>query len=126
MSVLNLHASEYGFFRIAIKAFPELTSGLGSAFYSQTDIQHLVEYARLRGIRVVPQIGKRNRKTLPYACNGSGAELTQNWAQTCQVTRQGCCRSKPAGSSLFAGRHHRQARPLFSFSTTRRERRSLS
>ena len=59
MSVLNLHASEYGFFRIAIKAFPELTSGLGSAFYSQTDIQQLVEYAHLRGIRVVPQIGKR-------------------------------------------------------------------
>ena len=126
MSVLNLHASEYGLFRIEIKAFPELTSGLGSAFYSQTDIQQLVEFARLRGIRVVPQIGKRNRKTLLYACNGSGAELTQTWAQTCQVTRQGCCRSKPAGSLNFAGRHHRQARPLFSFSTTRRERRSLS
>jgi hexosaminidase len=56
MSVLNLHASEYGAFRIEIKAFPELTAGLGTAFYTQQDIKQLVQYAYLRGIRVVPQI----------------------------------------------------------------------
>jgi N-acetyl-beta-hexosaminidase len=56
MSVLNLHASEYGFFRIEIKAFPELTSALGSAFYTQENITQLVSYAHLRGVRVVPQI----------------------------------------------------------------------
>eukprot|EP01047_Picozoa_sp_COSAG01_P039753 COSAG01_NODE_3303_length_6294_cov_3.018402_2_plen_967_part_00 len=56
MSVLNFHASEYGFFRIQIHAFPELTAGLGSAFYSQQDIADIVRYAYLRGIRVIPQI----------------------------------------------------------------------
>eukprot|EP01052_Picozoa_sp_SAG31_P025333 SAG31_NODE_2214_length_6174_cov_3.902551_4_plen_627_part_00 len=55
MSVLNLHASEYGFFRIEIKAFPELTRGF-SGFYSQDDIAALIKFAYLRGIRVVPQI----------------------------------------------------------------------
>ena len=56
MSVLNLHASEYGFFRIQIEAYPELTASLGNAVYSQEDIKRLVQYAYLRGIRVIPQI----------------------------------------------------------------------
>jgi hexosaminidase len=55
LNVLNLHASEYGFFRIEIDAFPELTKDVAQ-FYTQQDIRSLVEYARLRGIRVVPQI----------------------------------------------------------------------
>ena len=57
LNVLNFHASEYGFFRIEIKAFPELTAGLSRGqYYSQDDIAALVQYAYLRGVRVVPQI----------------------------------------------------------------------
>ena len=39
-----------------VKAFPELTAGLGTAFYTQQDIVQLVRYAYLRGIRIIPQI----------------------------------------------------------------------
>ncbi len=56
MNVLNLHASEYGFFRIQIHAFPELTQQLQDGFYSQQDIRHLTAYAQLRGVRIIPQI----------------------------------------------------------------------
>ena len=68
MNVLNLHASEYGFFRIAIKAFPELTQGLDpTQFYKQEDVKALVEYAQLRGIRVIPQVSEwaRTAPTCP-------------------------------------------------------------
>ena len=41
---------------VQIQAFPELTAGLGTAFYSQQDIQQLVQYAYLRGVRIVPQV----------------------------------------------------------------------
>ena len=99
MSVLNLHASEYGFFRIAIKAFPELTHSLGTdAFYSQSDIKALVQYAYLRGIRVVPQIDVPGHSSGLHPLEPRGLMFcpkpAPNWLVSAQLY------DDPAGRSL--------------------------
>eukprot|EP00935_MAST-01C_sp_MAST-1C-sp1_P000196 g196.t1 len=54
LNVLHLHLAEEGGFRVESKRFPELTRGV--RHYSQSDIKELIEFARLRGVRVVPEV----------------------------------------------------------------------
>lgn len=56
MNILHWHVSEDQGFRIESKLFPKLT-GLGSdrQFYSQDDVHGIIDYARDRGIRVMPE-----------------------------------------------------------------------
>ena len=56
MNILHWHVSEDQGFRIESKLFPKLT-GLGSdgQFYTQDDVRGIIEYARDRGIRVMPE-----------------------------------------------------------------------
>lgn len=57
MNVLRLHAGDYCRWAVESKAFPALTArltGLQAGHYSQADVGDMVEYARLRGIRVPP------------------------------------------------------------------------
>ena len=60
MNVLHFHLSEECF-RVESKIYPGLTSGCivnghnDTAFYSQAEISHLVEFAQARGIRVIPE-----------------------------------------------------------------------
>ena len=56
MNILHWHVSEDQGFRIESKLFPKLT-GLGSdgQFYSQDDVRSIIDYARDRGIRVMPE-----------------------------------------------------------------------
>ncbi|XOV84130.1 MAG: beta-N-acetylhexosaminidase [bacterium] len=53
LNVLHLHLSDDQGFRLALAALPKLAS---EQHYSHADMQHLVEYASDRGIRVVPEI----------------------------------------------------------------------
>ena len=55
-NVLHLHLSDNEGFRVESKLFPLLTrNGSLGEYYSQQDILNLVEYARKRGIIIVPE-----------------------------------------------------------------------
>jgi len=56
LNVLHWHLSEYQAIRVESKVFPKLHE-LGSQgnYYTQEDIKEIVEFARQRGIRIVPE-----------------------------------------------------------------------
>jgi hexosaminidase len=64
LNVLHLHLSENQGFRIESKVFPKL-QGMGSDgnFYTQREVRELVNYARDRGIRVVPEFDMPGHST---------------------------------------------------------------
>jgi len=56
MNVLHFHLSENQGFRVESKRFPKLHEmGSGGHYYSQPQIKELLEYARDRGIRIMPE-----------------------------------------------------------------------
>ena len=56
MNVLHFHLSENQGFRVESKRFPKLQEmGSGGHYYSQQQIKELLEYARDRGIRIMPE-----------------------------------------------------------------------
>jgi len=56
LNVFHWHLSEDQGFRVESKLFPELTGkGSGGLFYTQKQVAEVIEYARERGIRVVPE-----------------------------------------------------------------------
>ena len=56
LNVLHLHLSENQGFRVESKVFPLLQEkGSNGQFYTQNQIRHIIDYASLRGIRVVPE-----------------------------------------------------------------------
>jgi hexosaminidase len=56
MNVFHWHISDNQGFRAESKKLPKLhTLGSGGAYYTQDEIRDLIEYARDRGIRVVPE-----------------------------------------------------------------------
>ncbi|NYF80498.1 beta-N-acetylhexosaminidase [Granulicella arctica] len=56
LNVFHWHLTEDQGFRIESKVFPKLTSmGSDGLFYTQKQVEEIVEYARARGIRVVPE-----------------------------------------------------------------------
>ncbi len=56
LNVLHWHLSEDQGFRVESRKYPKL-QGLGSdgLYYTQAELREVVEYARMRGIRVVPE-----------------------------------------------------------------------
>ncbi|KAK8808634.1 hypothetical protein WA158_008535 [Blastocystis sp. Blastoise] len=59
LNVLHFHLSDFCRVSIESKHFPELTAGLTGlqgGFYTQEEIKDIIEYARLRGVRVIPEI----------------------------------------------------------------------
>ena len=57
MNVLHLHLSDEPAIRMESKLYPELTSSLPSdSFYSQLDLKKLIEYAKARAVRIIPEI----------------------------------------------------------------------
>lgn len=57
LNVFHWHLVDDQGFRIESKVFPKLTQlGSDGKFYTQAEARELVEYARARGIRVVPEI----------------------------------------------------------------------
>ncbi len=56
LNVLHLHLSDDEGFRVESKRFPKLHEmGSDGLYYTQADIRILVDYARDRGIRVIPE-----------------------------------------------------------------------
>jgi hexosaminidase len=56
LNVLHLHLSDDEGFRVESKRFPKLHEmGSDGLYYTQGDIRSLVDYARDRGIRVIPE-----------------------------------------------------------------------
>ncbi len=64
MNVLHWHLSEYQGFRVESKKFPKL-QGMGSDgnYYTQAQVKDIIEYARDRGIRVVPEFDMPGHST---------------------------------------------------------------
>lgn len=86
LNVLHWHLSEDQGFRIESKEFPEL-HGLGSDgyFYTQNEVREIIEYARDRGIRVVPEFDMPGHSTSwfvghPELASAQGPyEIERHW-----------------------------------------------
>lgn len=56
LNVFHWHLTDDQGFRVESKVFPKLhTLGTEGDFYSRNDIRHIINYARDRGIRIVPE-----------------------------------------------------------------------
>ena len=57
MNVLHLHLTDEPAFRLELNAYPELTQALpNGTSYSRDDMKALAQYAKDRGVRIVPEI----------------------------------------------------------------------
>ena len=58
LNVLHLHLSDYGRFAVESKVFPELNVGYAGdgRYWKQSDVRKLIQYAKLRGVRLVPEV----------------------------------------------------------------------
>ena len=86
MNVFHWHLSENQGFRVESKKFPKLHEmGSDGLYYTQDDIHDLIEYARDRGIRVVPEFDVPGHSTAwfvayPELASGPGPyEIERKW-----------------------------------------------
>ena len=95
LNVLHWHLTDDQGWRIEIKKYPKLTSvgawrteSDGSrygGFYTQADIRDVVEYARLRGVTVVPEIEMPGHSSAALAaypelgCTGAPVTVPTTW-----------------------------------------------
>ena len=86
MNVLHWHLSDNEGFRVESKKFPKLQQlGSDSQFYTQDEVRDLIDYARDRGIRVVPEFDMPGHSTAwfvgyPELASGTGPyELERKW-----------------------------------------------
>src|SRR4051812_47024475 len=68
MNVLHWHLSDDQGFRVESKKFPKLQRmGSDGFYYTQEEVRELIEYARDRGIRVVPEFDMPGHTTAWFA-----------------------------------------------------------
>ena len=86
MNVFHWHLSENQGFRVESKKFPKLQeSGSDGLYYTQDEIHDLIEYARDRGIRVIPEFDVPGHSTAwfvgyPELASGPGPyEIERKW-----------------------------------------------
>ncbi len=86
MNVFHWHLSENQGFRVESKKFPKLHElGSDGLYYSQEEVRELIEYARDRGIRVVPEFDVPGHSTAwfvgyPELASGAGPyEIERRW-----------------------------------------------
>src|SRR5215470_3629563 len=78
MNVFHWHISDYQGFRVESRKFPKLHElGSDGLYYTQEEIRDLIEYARDRGIRMVPEFDMPGHSTAwfvgyPELASGSG------------------------------------------------------
>jgi hexosaminidase len=81
LNVFHWHLSDDQGFRAESKRFPRLTEVASKGqFYTQDEMRHVVEYARARGIRVMPEFdipGHSSSWVLAYPEIGDGRTLTR-------------------------------------------------
>ncbi|MBV8206793.1 MAG: family 20 glycosylhydrolase [Acidobacteria bacterium] len=86
MNVLHWHLSEYQGFRVESRKFPRL-QGMGSdgLYYTQNEVREVVDYARDRGIRVIPEFDMPGHATAwfvgyPQLASGPGPyHIERTW-----------------------------------------------
>lgn len=86
LNVFHWHLSEDQGFRVESKKFPLLQEkGSDGLFYTQDEIRQVIEYARDRGIRVVPEFDMPGHATAwfvgyPDLASGKGPyQIERNW-----------------------------------------------
>lgn len=81
LNVFHWHLTDDQGFRIESKKFPELHEQCGGDFYTQAEIREIVEYARVRGVEVIPEINMPGHTTAILAahpelgCQGKPVKL---------------------------------------------------
>ena len=86
LNVLRLHFADYGNseyeqygaggIRIESKRYPQLTANLTDSagnrlFYTQNEVRDLVEYARLRGVRILPELEQTGHASYLWSLAGA-------------------------------------------------------
>jgi hexosaminidase len=86
MNAFHWHLSDNEGFRVESKKFPKLQqAGSDGRFYTQDEIRDLIEYARDRGIRIIPEFDMPGHSTAwfvgyPELASGPGPyELERKW-----------------------------------------------
>lgn len=86
LNVLHLHLSDDQGFRVESKVFPKLHQlGSDGKFYHQSEIREIVEYARHRGIRIIPEFDMPGHSTSwlagypELAAAGGPYEIERRW-----------------------------------------------
>ena len=100
MNVLHLHLSDDQGFRVESKKFPKLQElGSDGLYYTQAQMRDLIEYARDRGIRVLPEFDMPGHSHV-VVCGLSG--FGERAGALCDRAAMGNFRS---GDGSFAGIH---------------------
>jgi hexosaminidase len=86
LNVVHWHLSENQGFRVESKTFPKLTElGSDGLFYTQAEVKDIIEYARDRGIRVMPEFDMPGHATAwfvgyPQIASGAGPyKIEREW-----------------------------------------------
>jgi hexosaminidase len=86
LNVMHWHLSENQGFRVESKTFPKLTElGSDGLFYTQAEVKEIIEYARDRGIRVMPEFDMPGHATAwfvgyPQIASGKGPyKIEREW-----------------------------------------------
>lgn len=80
MNVLHWHLSDDQGWRIESKLFPELCQVSGR-YFTQQEIKEIVEFARIRGVEIIPEIDMPGHTTgilaayPQYSCSGKSVKL---------------------------------------------------
>lgn len=83
MNVLHFHLSDDQGWRIESLKYPQL-HGVNQEYYTQAQLRELVEYARVRGIEIIPEIDLPGHTTAilnaiaDLGCTGKKPELASN------------------------------------------------
>lgn len=83
MNRLHLHLSDDQGFRLQIDKYPKLYQQCGDEYYTKEQIKELVEFAKLRGVTIIPEFdmpGHTRSFTAAYpdlSCTGEAVELAK-------------------------------------------------
>lgn len=115
LNVLHWHLTEDQGWRIAIERYPELTrvgawrteedGRVTGGFYTQAEVREVVEYARVRGIMVVPEIEMPGHSVAAIAsypwlgCTGDSLRVATQWGVFADVY----CPGKPSTFTFLEG-----------------------
>ncbi|MCI2048317.1 MAG: family 20 glycosylhydrolase [Lachnospiraceae bacterium] len=84
MNVLHWHLSDDQGFRIESGIYPGLHEQCGKEYYSQQEIREVVEFARIRGVEIIPEIDMPGHTTSilaaypMYGCTGQKVSLAES------------------------------------------------